>query len=333
MHYDIAACKLDYETSCELAICHNRFINKMIFWQRRGKKPLGGEIQMNESNEPLSLFSGQYLLRGITPNFSTGRRKNLRYALPTHFHKYVQINPNGPEPAEYLEFAKEDLLSRDLRGALNCLGNAKKSVHLIVDSYLTIIGIGHLYLKKRFPEKLEIIKKLGIFPTKLVSNLNKKRNVVEHEYKNIEISEAEEFLDLAEMLVLLAYPYLKAAVAGALVGVDGEDRCIELRLIENSIEVSEIINQRSLLTEIGKIYFNIEEAKKNTRVIEKIEIKIQNEEKWLPTLDLFVHCTISEALRLEKDPWKEGNQIIGSEVYGKNFLLDEFEKKQKKDNH
>ena len=63
------------------------------------------------------------------------------------------IRPRKIEPLDYIHFSKSDLLSQDLRGAINALNNAKRAIHLLIDCFLEVIGIFSLYRKDNFPKK------------------------------------------------------------------------------------------------------------------------------------------------------------------------------------
>ena len=84
-------------------------------------------------------------------DFALGNRSNLTYAAPCYFAHLSKLNESGPEPYQYLEFAKADIMSSDERGAINALGNAKRAVHLTIESFLKILGIGNNLKKHIFP--------------------------------------------------------------------------------------------------------------------------------------------------------------------------------------
>lgn len=230
------------------------------------------------------------LIRGIDSDFAVGRRTHLRYAFCSAFAGWGKINSNGPEPFEYLEYAKSDLMSGKPGSAINALGNAKRAIHLTLVSFLEIIGLEPAYGKARFPAQLSIIQKLNAFPTRMLKNLNQKRNVVEHEYKAIEIDESADFVDVAEMFLLLAYPYLQQTVVSAYVGIEGDDRCLAWVLdLPSKVCIYEIRDYRIVNSPIGNLYYPHSSDHNSWSPLQTISITKANEDEWLPYLDLFVY--------------------------------------------
>jgi len=144
-----------------------------------------------------------YILCNIDPDFAVDGRANLRYACEYRYASLMELNPEGLDPFDYLNFAKSDVSAKDVRGAINALGNAKKAIHLTVDCFFEILGLLKAFGKSDFPTKLDIIQQLEAFPINVTKNLNSKRNYVEHEYRTIDISEAIDLVDITEMFLRL----------------------------------------------------------------------------------------------------------------------------------
>lgn len=260
-----------------------------------------------------------YFLRGIDPDFAIGRRANLRYAVESAYACRTQLNPKGPEPFEYLEYAKADISAGTRRGALNALGNAKRAVHLTIDNFLSIMVLGRAYASANFPAKLELLENLEAFPTQALDNLNRARNLVEHEYVDVTIDEIGNFVEICEMFLLIAYPYLKHVVIGALVGIEGDSRCFEWFLgpAQGDIQIYEVETCPFIDTSIGRIYHSV--GSEDNRVqVQTVHITRGNAEEWLPYLDLFVYCTRKAATQLPR-PNSRGH---GTFVYtcDRNYL-------------
>ena len=115
----------------------------------------------------------QYILRNKDPFLNSPPREIIRYISSDNYYlSMLFINPKGIEPREYIQYAKADLISKDTRGAINAIGNAKRAVHLLIDSLLEISGLAINFSSKKFPKKLDIIEKSEFFPTILINNLN-----------------------------------------------------------------------------------------------------------------------------------------------------------------
>lgn len=211
-------------------------------------------------NDNIKGILSDYIIKGVDPYFSQGHRSNLRYAAKEYIYAVLmEINPKGIDILEYLYFAKADLLSKDLRGAINALGNAKRAIHLLIDSFLELFGLKKIYGDDNFPTKLEIIERIEAFPTRLLKNLNKKRNLIEHDYDQIELDEAEEFVEIAEIFLKLCYPYLKRSMIGTRISEINSDKDIEwlLNPITSEITISECQGASIIETDHGPIYYNL----------------------------------------------------------------------------
>lgn len=270
----------------------------------------------------LDTFHGSYALRKMDPDFSKGHRHFIRYATPSRLIHLDNLNPNGPDPFDYLHYAKEDLLTNDTRGAINALGNTKRAIHIIVDKLLWIFGVEKAFSKSNFPDKLKIISDLEVFPVGIINILNQERNYVEHEYKSISPREVEKFIDITELLLLVTYPLLRSAVVGVIVGTDESDGCYEWVLsVTNSTLTNYLItHDKFISTEIGTIHYNFEHDRKSEQ-IENFIITKNNTNKWLPVLNLLAYLTKSRALKLSCEKSSSGYSM--SEVSRKFFDLED----------
>jgi len=205
----------------------------------------------------------------------------------------MELNPKGIDPFEYLDFAKSDISTKNTKGAINGLGNAKKAIHLTIDCFFEVLGLAKAFRKSNFPTKLDIIRQLEAFPTNVVNNLNKKRNYVEHDYKTIDINEAIDFIDITEMFLRLCYPFLKHMVIGIHVGLKDNIKDIEWRLnpIKSQINIYENLNSESFNSPIGIIYYNFSDDENDRRHLKTINIQKSNLDDCLSYLNTFIYCT------------------------------------------
>lgn len=248
-----------------------------------------------------------YIIKRVDPYFSQGHRSNLRYAAKVYIYAVLmEINPKGIDPLDYLYFAKADLLSKDLRGVINAIGNAKRAIHLLIDSFLELFGLKKIYGDDNFPTKLEIIERIEAFPTRLLKNLNKKRNLIEHEYDQIEFDEAEELVEIAEIFLKLCYPYLKYSQIGTRLGEINSDKDIEWLLNPkiSEITISECQGASKIETEHGIIYYNLHYKTEKTKV-KSIKMNKTNVEEWIPILNTFLYCTQKRISHGDIPPYDE----------------------------
>ena len=123
------------------------------------------------------------------------------------------------KPEDYLSFAKIDIQSKDTRGAINALTNAKRAIDCQVDFVMRAIGYNeHDKTLKSIVKgfiarsnlgsdvkdillKFKLLLSLNLVPIKLISKVRYLRNTIEHEYVFISIHEAEEAIELAELFI------------------------------------------------------------------------------------------------------------------------------------
>jgi hypothetical protein len=266
--------------------------------------------------ENFKILAVDYLLRGQDPYFSTGRRSNLRFALLSQSAYLTELNPKGPEPFEYLDYAKSDLVLGSAHGYIDALGHAKRAIHLTMDGLLRVWGLEVAYCRAKFPAKLELMNELSAFPTRLIGNLNARRNLVEHEYETIEQKEAADFIDIAEMFLLLAFPFLKKAVTGVYAGIDGDDLCWEWTIDHKKKEFSimQVHSEEFFDTAIGRVHYHMnDKCKRSPQLV--IPIKRDNCKEWLPFLDLLVFYTKRLAVKLPPSDSKSNGLIRESITY------------------
>ncbi len=122
------------------------------------------------------------------------------------------------QPEDYLEFAITDFSEGSGRGFVNAFSNAKRALHLAVDTVLHQYGLFKYYSKKNFPTKLNILDEMGIFPTNIIKNLNSERNLIEHEYDTPPQKRVGEAIDVAKLLLLAIEKQMESTPYEAVIG-------------------------------------------------------------------------------------------------------------------
>jgi len=260
----------------------------------------------------------EYVLRGRDPGFAVGLRSHWRYACTHIFACYRQVNPNGPQPLDYISYAKTDLEDSGDRARINALGNAKRAVHLTIDAMLRLWALDKAFASKDFPRKADLLAKLEVFPTRLVRSLNHRRNIMEHEYTAVTQEEASDFVEVAEMFVRLALPYTFHATTAAYVGLLNDDACYEWELNHNdfTIEYWQVDTDTYITTEVGPIHHNLSSRNCRKR-LESIPL-CQNEcDRWLPVLNLFSYLSMKAiyCLPIKHDEPGDGMRFVESTYY------------------
>lgn len=243
-------------------------------------------------------IKGDYILCNTDPNLSVGMRSNVRYSCAYLYACLMELNPQGIDPFEYLAFAKSDISTNDVRGAINGLGNAKKAIHLTIKCFFEILGLAKVFKRSNFPAKIDIIQSLEAFPTNIIVNLNKKRNFVGHAYKSVDPKEIINFIDTTEMFIRLCYPFLKHMVIGIRVGIKEDERDLFwiLDLNKSRVTVYENLNSKSFNSPIGRIYYDVVFGKTSRRHLKTVNILKSNIDEWMPYLNTFIYCTKKEII-------------------------------------
>ncbi|WP_319502128.1 hypothetical protein [uncultured Draconibacterium sp.] len=120
------------------------------------------------------------------------------------------------EPRDFLRFAKSDFKTKELKGNVNALTNAKRAIDCQIDYAFSIFGITY----DKIPEisqniinledfensdiayKLKLIKALDFAPSGLISKARLLRNKLEHYYQKPSKDEISEAIELAELFIL-----------------------------------------------------------------------------------------------------------------------------------
>jgi hypothetical protein len=103
---------------------------------------------------------------------------------------------------EYLQYAAHDLEDESARGSMNAMGNAKRALHLTIESMLNAYGLLAQNTRTSFPQKLHLLDAAGLFSLSILNTLNLERNVMEHEYRVPSPQRVQEVIDVGRLLLL-----------------------------------------------------------------------------------------------------------------------------------
>lgn len=101
----------------------------------------------------------------------------------------------------FLEIAEKDLLMDDLRGNINALTNAKRAVDCQIEAIIEVLS---LKKEKHFPAKIERIKEVGLVAPRVLTRINKLRNLLEHEFVSPSRTVVEDYVDIANLFIELS---------------------------------------------------------------------------------------------------------------------------------
>jgi len=111
-------------------------------------------------------------------------------------------------PKDFIKFANHDLTAQYDHHLVNSLSNTKRAIDSQLDSLLIGFGLSERAKKWNFPTKIDFLNNIGIISPKILTKINKKRNLLEHEYKNPNKEEVEDALDVAELFIAYTDKYL-----------------------------------------------------------------------------------------------------------------------------
>ncbi len=106
-------------------------------------------------------------------------------------------------PDDFLSFAEDDLQSRTGHRLINCLSNIKRALDCQVDSLLYAFGAYKKAQKQgwNFTRKIEWLKSLEVLTPPILRKINKRRNLLEHEYRKPKEEEVEDALDVVKLFI------------------------------------------------------------------------------------------------------------------------------------
>ncbi len=149
-------------------------------------------------------------------------------------------------PRMFLEFAKGDYRGKYSHHMVNALSNTKRALDCQLDSLLFAFGLLDRSHKERwsFPRKAEKISDLGILAPDILKRINKRRNLLEHEYQTPESAEVRDALDIASMFIEYTKEFLTRPWLG----------CGLLRpKIRNSVQIHLNCKKSELAVELMKL--------------------------------------------------------------------------------
>jgi hypothetical protein len=138
-----------------------------------------------------------------------------------------QIKPNN-----FLKFADSDLHSTYEHHFVNALSNIKRAIDCQVDSLLFGFALFEESKKRfaNFPQKIEVLNSLGIISPRILQKVNKKRNLLEHEYVKPVDDDVEDAYDIATLFIVYTDKFLFKALVECNVINKKQDENIEFVL-------------------------------------------------------------------------------------------------------
>jgi len=198
---------------------------------------------------------------------------------------------------DYLAYATSDLDDPGSRGAINALGNAKRSLHLMIDTLLQNYGLLVQNAGLRFPDKLGLLDDVGLISLNVFRKLNVERNLAEHEYTVPSRDQVVDFVDVCRLLRLAMERLGESIPCRAAVGLRESNEHVLLalepalgrldiyELIAPRIHTSDILGNQieyvSTRLESGERYPNAAVGDEPTRSIQLVH---KRRAEWAPLM-------------------------------------------------
>ncbi len=262
--------------------------------------------------------------------FAAPPRHQFVYCFRSVRASFSRVNPNGPDPREYVEFARDAVRRGGASACIDALSHAKRAIHLAVQSFLQLHCLTRVANKLNFPRQLELIDEIEAFPTRLMAILNRRRNEAEHEYSSVPEKEAREYVEMAELFVTMCYRYIAGAVVGVYAGKVNDERCFEYRIdpVGYTLEVRHVEAPNRIGTAIGTMHYNMTRSASRVTVA-NVPLDLAHKAEWLPGVNLLVYATRESAFRLPR--LGAPGEIVPSEIeFEITNERDEFGRRQVK---
>jgi hypothetical protein len=102
---------------------------------------------------------------------------------------------------DYIRFAQQDIEGADKRSTVNALSNAKRAMECQLDSLMLAFGLESVARKWNVPEKLGVLRRLGVIAPRILEKINQHRNRLEHEYFCPAHEVVNDFVDVVHLFI------------------------------------------------------------------------------------------------------------------------------------
>lgn len=193
---------------------------------------------------------------------------------------YRTINiPFSISPEDFVKYSEIDIKSDYEHHLINSLTNVKRAIECQLDCLLLSCGYNQKMQKESwsFPKKIELLEKIGIISPVILRKINRKRNLLEHQYQVPEKNEVEDAIDIARLFIAYSDKYLKNMIRSFTVGFLNDEEDNESYNVSFTLDYEKGIINRSY--SVGD-YPNFR--------ISKSEDYTANDEKYLTYLKYFI---------------------------------------------
>jgi hypothetical protein len=171
------------------------------------------------------------------------------------------ISEKNISPSTYLRFSKEDIAEeKSNRNLINAVGNAKRAFHLRVEMLCDAFGWQATHATNRiygFPERLSYLSKCGLLSPNILKKLNRKRNIIEHDYYIPSCDEVEDYIDIVELFLMATKSFLNEFPADVAYELEKDEYYEESLMLPENIGIELKMCDGGLVVRLGKDKFQI----------------------------------------------------------------------------
>ena len=139
---------------------------------------------------------------------------------------------------DFIGFAELDLKNSSDRDIVNALSNIKRAIENRMDCIFFAFKYYELSKDWNFPEKVEKLNNLGIISPRILTKINRIRNLLEHQYQIPKKQEVMEAYDVAILFLAYTKNFLKRFVREGSFYTDDPRVFVHLKFQKNGFKVS-----------------------------------------------------------------------------------------------
>ena len=139
---------------------------------------------------------------------------------------------------DFISFAELDLKGSSDKDIVNALSNIKRAIENRMDCIFFAFNYYELSKAWNFPEKVEKLNNLGIISPRILTKINRIRNLLEHQYQIPKKQEVMEAYDIAILFLAYTKNFLKKFVKEGSFYTDDPRVFVYLKFQKNGVKVS-----------------------------------------------------------------------------------------------
>ena len=138
---------------------------------------------------------------------------------------------------DFISFAELDLKGSSDKDIVNALSNIKRAIENRMDCIFFAFNYYELSKAWNFPEKVEKLNNLGIISPRILTKINRIRNLLEHQYQIPKRQEVLEAYDVAILFLAYSKNFLKKFIDYATFYTDDPQVYVKFKFQKNRVKM------------------------------------------------------------------------------------------------